>query len=212
MRRGPRGGPRHARRKPDSCRGGGGGLLGTETRDAVAAEKSLIIHSAGGGTPPGARTPDTGPSDRPATLPSRPRARARATAACEEERTHLSRARPAPRPTPTRAVSRPTRFAPRPSSPPPPPASAPPPAFGNFRQDTRGPNTRRRLRRWTRLYVCGARTHAQTPSSPPSSVSSPPPPPAPAGVRPSSSCARALVPPLPMPRETGGYRGAGEEQ
>lgn len=48
-------------RKPDSCRGGGGGgLLGTETRDAVAAEKSLITHSAGGGHHPGRAHPRSG--------------------------------------------------------------------------------------------------------------------------------------------------------
>lgn len=45
-------------RKPDSCRGSSGGLLGAATRDAVAEEKSLITHSAGrGDTAPGRAHP-----------------------------------------------------------------------------------------------------------------------------------------------------------
>lgn len=64
-------------RKPDSCRGGGG-LLGTETRDAVAAEKSLITHSAGGGHYPERLHPRPG-RQRP---PRAPPCRAPSPAAC----------------------------------------------------------------------------------------------------------------------------------
>lgn len=155
---------------PDSCRGGGG-LLGTETRDAAAAEKSLITHSGGGvfggDTPPGARTPEPrGPGGFRGPLRP-PRARARAGRVWKKERTRLTGARSAPRPTP----HGPTRIlSPEAEIPHPPTAGAsvnlrqfPPghPALGEARR----PAAAASFYRQTRLYVCGAEAHAQTPSS-----------------------------------------------
>ncbi|XP_061026899.1 WAS/WASL-interacting protein family member 1-like [Eubalaena glacialis] len=132
-------------RKPDSCRGGGG-LLGTETRDAVAAEKSVITHSAGGGdTTQSAYTRDPGSSGLREPLPA------------------------APPPLPT--LSGRPGFAP--------PAEIPHPHHRRRRRRLRQPSeisarrpgarrgskTRRLPLRQTRLYVCGAGAHAQTPSS-----------------------------------------------
>lgn len=183
---------------------------------------SLPIPQAGGhhpgrvhprpGAPSGLRQP------LPTAPPLLPRARARAPAACEKGADTPNLRAPRTRPHPHQAESlRPTRIrSPGRNSPPPPPAaaSAPPPAFGNFRRDTRSserpedPPPDPAL--WLRPSGRMRRRHLPSFSSacplPP-----PPPPPPLAGGRPSSFCARALVPPLPMPRETRGYGGAGEE-
>jgi hypothetical protein len=124
-------------RKPDSCRGRSSSdrLLGTETRDAGAAEKSLITHSAGGGTPnwAGAHTRDPalgGP------LPPHPRPPAGPRRAAGEKRADT----PNPR-APRSAAPRPPRPAPpqpgpRPNSPSPPPPAPPLAFFGNFRGES----------------------------------------------------------------------------
>lgn len=211
-----------------SCRGGGGsggGLLGTETRDAVAAEKSLITHSAGGGTPPRARTPETQGSSSlrgplPAAPPPLPLARARAhRPRVRTQRTHLTCARPAPCPTPTQAEThRPTRIrSPGRNSPPPPPPGVG--ASASLRQFPSGHSALGKARSPAASFSAGPGFMSAAPGrmrrrhlpSFPFACPLPPPPPPLAGGRASSSCARALVPPLPMPRETGGYGGAGEE-
>ena len=163
-----------------SCRGGGGsggGLLGTETRDAVAAEKSLITHSAGGGTPPRARTPETQGSSSlrgplPAAPPPLPRARARAPAACENtaDTPNLRAPRTLPHPHSGRNSQADPDSLPRPKFPTP---TTPrrrrlrePSAISVRTLSARqGPKPRRLLLCRTRLYVCGAGAHAQTPSS-----------------------------------------------
>lgn len=158
-------------RKPDSCRGGG--LLGTETRDAVAAEKaSLAIRQAGDHHPERAHPRPDAPAasagrSPPSPLACRLRARRPPT---RKERTHLTCTRPAPCPTPTQAESyRPIVFAPAAEIPHPTTSARlrQPSAISVGRPRARlllG-QTGRLLLGQTGLYVCGAWAHAQTPSS-----------------------------------------------
>lgn len=202
-------------RKPDSCRGGGGtAAAGSWELKPVMLllrrEASLPIPQAGGHHPGRAHRRPGAPAASPRRpLLGRVPARARAPAACEKRADTPHRRAPLIPPHPhSGSISQAD------------PDSLPRPKFpARLRQSPsrrpgarRSPNSRRLLFCQSRLSVCGAGAHAQTPSSLRPRRPLPPPPPSLAGRRPSSSCARALVPPLPMPRETGGYGGAGEER
>lgn len=215
-------------RKPDSCRGSSGGLLGAATRDAaVAEEKSLITRSAGRG----GGGEDTAPG-RAHPRPSAPHPPRRRGPRGRQQRTRLTcaHARGVVPPNPLPSVTAPPqplhatriRSLARPSAPPPTALRRRrlrrPSAISVGRRSRELGAGRRQATSpgQTRLYGCGAGAHAQTPSS---LLSSATPPPASSSssfsstvrARPSSSRAGALVPPLLMPRESRGYGAAREE-